>query len=154
MGGFLRYRHAPSGYYGVIHGSSDVYAAYFSSPDFHAGAHYRVLEPSEREDGMYRFIRHGAVLTNEFFTESTFQRWWNTEQYACYTSYKEVDYVVVEQAYQNRVHYNELPLLQELVSRGEASVNYTDPAGRFVVFDIRPFVARQARPESLSQCPL
>lgn len=154
MGGLLRYQHAPSGYYGVIHGSSDVYAAYFDSTEFQPGARYRVLEPSEREDGMYRFIRHGAVLSNEFFTESTFQRWWSTEQYACYTAYKQVDYVVVERAYQERVHYNEQALLDELVANGQANVNYSDPAGRFTVYDIRPFVSAQARPGSLSQCPL
>jgi glycosyltransferase involved in cell wall biosynthesis len=154
LGGFIRYQHAPAGYFGVVHASSDVYAEYFASPQFQPGAHYRVLEPSEREDGMYRFVRHGAVLSNEFFTESTFHRWWSQEQYGCYTSFKGVDFVVVEQAWEDRLHTNEEPLLQELVAGGDARVSYADPGGRFTVYDIRPFVSRQQKPESLSQCPL
>jgi hypothetical protein len=67
LGGIIRFYRSPSGYYGVIHDSSDVYAQYFASPAFQPGMTYRVLEPRERSDGMYRFIQHRAVLSNEFF---------------------------------------------------------------------------------------
>ena len=154
LGGVLRYDRAPSGYFGVLHPSSDVYAAFFASPDFQPGMTYRVLEPSEREDGMYRFIRHGAILSNEFFTESTFHRPWNINQYACYTAYKQVDFVVVERAWERRVKFNESDLLKSLVTGGQANARYADPAGRFVVYDIQPFVAGQHKPSSLSQCSL
>ncbi len=154
LGGFIGFYRAPSGYWGVVHDSSDVYAAFFASPAFQPGMTYRVLEPSEREDGMYRFIRHGAVLSNEFFTESEFHRPWNTDQYGCYTAYKRIDFVVVERAWERRLHFNEGDLLNSLVARRQASVTYADPGGRFVVYNIQPFVAGQHRPSSLSQCPL
>src|SRR5437867_5458739 len=131
LGGFIGFYRAPSGYWGVVHDSSDVYAAFFASPEFQPGMTYRVLEPSEREDGMYRFIRHGAVLSNEFFTESTFHRPWNMEQYACYTAFKRVDFVVVERVWERRLHFNEGDLLSSLVARGQASITYADPGGRF-----------------------
>jgi len=154
LGGFIGFYRAPSGYWGVVHDSSDVYAAFFASPEFQPGMTYRVLEPSEREDGMYRFIRHGAVLSNEFFTESTFHRPWNMEQYACYTAFKRVDFVVVERVWERRLHFNEGDLLSSLVARGQASITYADPGGRFVVYNIQRFVAGQHKPSSLSQCPL
>jgi len=154
LGGFIGFHGAPSGYWGILHDSSDVYAAFFASPEFQPGMTYRVLEPSEREDGMYRFMRHGAVLSNEFFTESTFHRPWNMEQYGCYTAFKRVDFVVVEQAWEHRMHFNEGDLLKSLVYRGQARIAYADPSGRFVVYNIQPFVAGQHRPSSLSQCPL
>ncbi len=160
MAGFLvlsaiiHYNHGPSGYYGAFHTSSDVYAEFFTSPAFVPGAHYRLLEPSEREDGMYRFIRHGAVLTNEFFTESVFHRGWALDQYACYASYKRVEYVVIEQAWYNRTHENEGQVLDSLVQAGQAGVVYTDPQSRFTVYDIRKFVTEKRRPDSLSECNL
>ena len=154
LGGVIGFNRAPSGYWGILHDSSDVYAAFFASPEFQPGMTYRVLEPSEREDGMYRFMRHGAILSNEFFTESTFHRPWNMDQYGCYTAFKRVDFVVVERAWERRLHFNEGDLLNSLVSRAQASIAYTDPRGRFVVYNIQPFVAGQSRPSSLSQCPL
>ncbi len=154
LGGVVRYYRSPSGYYGVFHASSDVYAQYFDSPSFQAGATYRVLEPSEREDGMYRFIQHRAVLSNEFFTESTMHRNWNADQYGCYAAYKGIDYVVVEKVWQERNGLNEGQLLDSLVADGKASVSYSDPAGRFVVYNIQPFVSGQQKPSSLSECSL
>jgi hypothetical protein len=154
LGGVVRYYRSPSGYYGVFHDSSDAYAEYFASPSFQAGATYRVLEPSEREDGMYRFIQHRAVLSNEFFTESTTHRNWTSDQYGCYAAYKGIDYVVVERAWQQRNNLNEGQLLDSLVGGGTASVAYSDPAGRFAVYNIQPFVSGRQKPSSLSQCSL
>ncbi len=154
MGGIVRFYRSPSGYYGVIHDSSDVYAQYFASPAFQPGMTYRVLEPRERSDGMYRFIQHGAVLSNEFFSESEMYRNWSADQYGCYAAYKGVDYVVVERAWEQRSHLNEGQLLQSLVSSGSASVSYTDPGGRFVVYNIQPFVSGRQKPSALSGCSL
>jgi hypothetical protein len=154
LGGIVRYYRSPSGYYGVFHQSHDVYAGYFASNAFHPGATYRVLEPSEREDGMYRFIQHRAVLATEFFTESTMHRSWSTDQYGCYAAYKSINYVVVERAWEERNHLNEGELVRSLVNDGKASVTYSDPDGRFVVYDIEPFVADHPKPSSLSQCSL
>jgi hypothetical protein len=142
------------GYYGAVHGSSDVYERFFASSSFQPGATYRVMEPNQREDGMYRFIRHGAVLSNEFFSESVFRRNWTAPQYGCYVAFKRIDYVVIERAYLNDFHRNEQTLLQSLVREGQASVAYADPAGRFTVFDTTRFARAQPQPLSLDECGL
>jgi len=143
---------AQGSYYGAIHRSSNIYAAFFQSPQFEPGATYRVLEPNEREDGMYRFIRHGAVLSNEFFSESTMRRSWTEPQYGCYVAFKGIQYVVVEKAYLHQFHVNEEKLLQSLASAGRADVVYADPWDKFTVYDMRQFAAEQQKPASLSQC--
>jgi len=152
MSGIVRYEGSPGGYYGVVHRSSDMYAEFFRSPEFQPGATYRVLEPSEREDGMYRFVRNGAVLSNEFFTESVFRRSWTEAQYGCYAAFKGIDFVSVEEAYLARYHMNESELLGSLVDTGRAQTVYADQAGRFTVYDVRPFVSEQSKPDSLSEC--
>ncbi len=139
-------------YYGALHFSDDIYAAYFQSPQFHPGATYRVVEPNDREDGMYRFIRHDAVLANEFFSESMFRRNWTNDQYACFLAFKQVDYVVIEGAYMANSPTNEQAVLEGLVSSGTAQSIYLDPQGKFTVYDVRPYVAAQAKPSSLDQC--
>jgi hypothetical protein len=154
MGGVVRFYRSPSGYYGAFHWSSDAYAEYFASDSFQPGATYRVLEPSEREDGMYRFIKNRAVLATEFFTESTMHRNWSAEQYGCYAAYKGIDYVVVEKAWEERNHLNEGELVRSLVGDGKASVAYSDPGGRFSVYNMEPFVGGYAKPDSLSECHL
>jgi hypothetical protein len=70
---------------GITGDSRPFYGAFIASPQFDAGLRYRVLEPNDWEDGAYQLIRHRAVLTQEFFDQSQFRRWWNTpEQYACF----------------------------------------------------------------------
>jgi glycosyltransferase involved in cell wall biosynthesis len=140
------------GYYGALHRSTNVYAGFFQSAQFQPGATYRVLEPNEREDGMYRFIQHGAVLSNEFFSESLFRRNWTEPQYACFAAFKAIDYVVVEKAYVHQFHYHEENLLQSLVRSGQAELAYADPGGKFNVYDIRRFAAEQPKPASLREC--
>lgn len=141
-------------YYGAIHGSRDIYADFFASGQFHPGAVYRVLEPNEREDGMYRFIQHGAVLSNEFFTESTMRRNWTEAQYGCYLAFKRVEYVAIERAYLQQYRRNEGDLLQRLAANGRATAVFADPGGRFTVYDVRPFAADRPRPASLNECGL
>ena len=141
-------------YYGALHFSTDIYAGYFESPQFHPGATYRVVEPNDREDGMYRFIRHGAVLANEFFSESIFRRNWTVDQYGCFLAFKGVDYVVMEKAYMVNSPTNEQEVLDGLASSGGARVTYVDTEGKFTVYDVQPFVSRQAKASSLSECGL
>ena len=143
---------AEGGYYGAIHRSTDIYADFFRSPRFEPGGTYRVLEPNDREDGMYRFIRHGAVLSNEFFSESIFRRNWRGPEYGCYAAFKGIDYVVVEKAYLRQYHSNERALLESLVRTGRAEVAYADQANRFTVYDVRQFAGEQRKPASLSEC--
>ena len=139
-------------YYGALHFATDTYAQFFDSPQFQPGATYRVLEPNDREDGMYRFIRHGAVLSNEFFSESIFRRSWEMPQYACFVAFKGIDYVVIEKAYMLYQPSNEQALLGSLVADGRAGVSYVDPEGRFTVYDVRRFAAEQPKPAALSEC--
>jgi hypothetical protein len=139
-------------YYGVIHRSSDIYADYFASPQFHPGAIYRVMEPTDRKDGMYRFIQHGAVLANEFFTESIFRNDWTVSQYECFLSYKQVSYVAIERAYIDSDHTNEKDLLDSFASSGLAQVIYADPANRFTVYDVQASNAQTATPTSFDSC--
>lgn len=139
-------------YYGALHFATDTYAEFFDSPQFQPGATYRVLEPNDREDGMYRFIRHGAVLSNEFFSESIFRRSWDMPQYACFVAFKGIDYVVIEKAYMLYQPSNEQALLGSLVAESRAGVSYVDPGGRFTVYDVRRFAAEQPKPAALSEC--
>ena len=139
-------------YYGVTHRSSDIYADFFASPQFHPGAVYRVMEPNDREDGMYRFIQNGAVLANEFFTESIFPNDWTVGQYECFLSYKEVKYVVIEQAFVDSDHTNEKNLLDSFVTSGLAKITYADPASRFTVYDVQASNAQTPRPASFDSC--
>jgi glycosyltransferase involved in cell wall biosynthesis len=150
--GPLRVSHGS--YYGAVHFSTDIYADFFKSPQFVPGATYRVLEPNEREDGMYHFIRHGAVLSNEFYSESVFRRSWTEAQYGCYLAFKGVDYVVVEKAYLRQWPVNEQDLLESLGGAGQAEVSYTDPEGKFTVYDVQRFASEQAKPAALSECGL
>ncbi len=140
------------GYYGAVHRSTNIYAGFFQSAQFQPGATYRVLEPNEREDGMYRFIQHGAVLSNEFFSESIFRQNWVEPQYACFVAFKAIDYVVLETAYLHQFGYNEGGLLQSLVGSGRAELAYVDPGGKFNVYDVRRFAAEQPKPSSLREC--
>ena len=139
-------------YYGVTHRSSDIYADFFASSQFHPGATYRVMEPNDREDGMYFFIQHGAVLANEFFTESIFPNDWTASQYECFLSYKEVGYVAMEQAYVDSDHTNEKNLLDSFVTSGLAEISNADPADRFTVYDVQASNAQTPRPTSFDSC--
>ena len=142
------------GYFGATHSTSDVYASFFDSPAFVPGAVYRVMEPTEREDGAYRFIRHGGVLANDFFGESYQRRNWTEAQFACYASAKSIEFDVIEASYTRRYRKNEASLLQALAAQGKAAVSYEDPAGRFTVYDIRPLTSRTQPPDSISDCGL
>jgi len=141
-------------YMGAFRSSHDIYASYFGSPAFEPGATYRVMEPKGREDGMYRFIKHGAVLSNDFFSESLQRRNWQMQQYDCYLAFKRVDYVVVERAYISEYKKDEATLLARFVDHGDAKVAYIDPRGRFTVYNVRDRVEHQQRPASLRDCRL
>ncbi len=141
-------------YFGAFHDSHDVYAAFFASAAFEPGATYRVMEPTEREDGIYRFIQRGAVISNEFFGESMMRRNWTEPDFACYAAYKGIDFDVVESAYNREYHKNESALLAGLVRSGAASRVYSDPTGRFEVYDLRALASLRPRPGSLAECGL
>jgi hypothetical protein len=83
-------------------------------------------------------MRGGAVLTQEFFDQSQFRRWWNTpEQYTCFLGAKQVDVVLLEKDYPLKFSQNENVRLDELAKQGKASVIYRERRGRFTAYDVR-----------------
>jgi hypothetical protein len=142
------------GYPGVFHAASDKYDAFFASTDFEPGLRYRVMAPTDREAGAYAFVRHGAVLSNGFFSESWLRRDWTEAQFACYAAYKGIDFDVIEGTYTRSYQKNEAGLLEQLVREKRVSVAYSDPEGRFTVYDVRRLVANTPKPGSLDTCGL
>jgi hypothetical protein len=128
---------------GITGDSRPFYSAFIASPQFDTNLRYRVLEPNDWEDGAYQLVRHHAVLTQEFFDQSQFRRWWNTPaQYACFLGAKQVDVVLIERSYPWKFSQNEDVRLNEFVAQGKARVVYTerDPDGRgslFRAYDVR-----------------
>ncbi len=91
--------YAQGGYDGLFQDSHDIYAPYFASAQFDPQATYRVMEPNQFEDGQYYFLRHGARLANEFFSESMFRRSWTEGEYRDFLAKKQIDYVSIERGY-------------------------------------------------------
>ncbi len=142
---------------GITNASHPFYGDFIASPQFDRDLRYRVLEPNDWEDGAYQLIRGGAVLTQEFFDQSQFRRWWNTpDQYTCFLGAKGVDVVLLERSYPWKFVQNEDVRLRELARQGQARVFFTgrDPDGRgpeFVAYDVRDVRQNGAR---LSECRL
>lgn len=128
---------------GFTNASHPFYGEFIASPQFDRDLRYRVLEPNDWEDGAYQLVRHGAVLTQEFFDQSQFRRWWNTsDQYTCFLGAKRVDIVLLERSYPWKFSQNEDVRLHELEQQGKARIIFTgrDPEGRgpqFKAYDVR-----------------
>jgi len=129
--------YAQGGYDGLFTQSHDIYAPYFVSAQFDPRATYRVMEPNQFEDGQYYFLRHGARLANEFFSESMFRRSWTEDAYRAFLTKKKIDYVSIERGYLAQYHTNEQQLLDGLTQRDLARVIYRDPEQRYVIYDVR-----------------
>lgn len=142
--------YAQGGYGGLFTQSHDIYAPYFASAQFDPRATYRVMEPNQYEDGQYYFLRHGARLANEFFSESMFRRSWTESEYRDFLSQKQIDYVSIERGYLAQYHTNEQQLLDALTQRDLARAVYRDPRARYVIYDVRPLrVAGLPNPPTL-----
>lgn len=129
--------YAQGGYDGLFTQSHDIYASYFASAQFDPRATYRVMEPNQFEDGQYYFLRHGARLANEFFSESMFRRSWTEGEYRDFLTNKNIDYVSIERGYLAQYHTNEQQLLDGLAQRDLARAIYRDPGQRYVIYDVR-----------------
>jgi hypothetical protein len=124
--------------FGLDRTSHPFYGEFLKSDAFDPALRYRVLEPNDREDGAYQLMRGGAVLTQEFFDQSQFRRWWNTpEQYACFLGAKQVDVVLLESDYRWKFSQNENVRLSEFEAQGTVRVIYRDPQLRFAAYDVR-----------------
>lgn len=143
--------------FGLDRVSHPFYGQFIASPQFDRNLRYRVLEPNDREDGAYQLIRHGAVLSQEFFDQSQFRRWWNTpEQYACFLGAKQVDVVLIERDYPLKFSQNEDVRLREFAQQGKASLIYSPPFVTGKRPQFRAFDVRHARQDGakLSDCKL
>lgn len=125
-----------SSYSGLVTEAHNDYQQYLESAFFHSGAIYRVVESGD-EQGQYYFIQDGAVLSNEFYSESYFHINWTQSSYCCYLSVKKIDYVVLSTDYVRRYHTNEADILKNLLDQKKATLVYEDPQGRFLVYDVR-----------------
>ncbi len=134
----VRITHKKVNTFGLDRTSHPFYGEFLRSPAFDRQLRYRVLEPNDREDGAYQLMRGGAVLTQEFFDQSQFRRWWNTpEQYACFLGAKHVDVVLLEKDYPLKFAQNEDVRLREFEQHGVARVVFRDSRGRFAAYDVR-----------------
>jgi len=128
-----------------------MYAPYFASVQFDPHATYRVMEPNQYEDGQYYFLRHGARLANEFFSESMFRRSWTEGEYRDFLARKQIDYVSIERGYLAQYHTNEQQLLDSLTQRDLARAIYRDPDQRYAIYDVRQArVAGESHPPTPS----
>lgn len=145
---------AVADYGGIFKRSHNLYAEFIRSDAFLPGANYRLLEPTEREDGAYYLMQAGGRLAQEFFTESLFRRDWTPSQYTCFIQAKAIDVVIVEWDYLKEFPKNEPALLLDFERQGILDRLYDDPAGRFVAFDVRPLRSEAAGPFPLRRCRL
>jgi hypothetical protein len=72
---------------------------------------------------MYQILRAGGSLDSEFFPESINRRSWpEAASYAAFLQRREVDYVIIYNAYDRRYQTNEHELLKHLLGRGTGRV--------------------------------
>ncbi|MBX7110465.1 MAG: glycosyltransferase family 2 protein [Dehalococcoidia bacterium] len=91
---------------------------------------YRVVTTTNHEDGMIEFLRGGATLAGEFFTESEGHRSFRTAQrYACFLDSNRVGRVVLSGEYLHAHHTDEVSLLDRLVTSRAAAKEYDGTDG-------------------------
>lgn len=89
--------------------------AYVRSPDFRAGATYRLLRVGDGKVGMYDLVRNGARLDSEPFPESIDRRSFaSTSEYLAFLQRRRVDYVIIYDDYDARYRTNEHQLLRQI----------------------------------------
>jgi hypothetical protein len=109
----------------------------FASPEFRRGATYRILRVADGKVGMYQLLQHGARLDSELFPESIDRRSWDyVSLYQRFLASRNVNFVLIYHAYDERYHTNEHALLDELVARGCATRTYQEPG--FDLYSINP----------------
>jgi hypothetical protein len=108
-------RHDDYGWGALTRRPDESLQAFIRSPDFHAGATYRILRAGDGKVGMYDLIRGGARIDSEFFPESIDRRsWTSTDNYAAFLAARGVEYVIVYGNYDSTWHTNEHDLLRQL----------------------------------------
>jgi hypothetical protein len=115
---------------GLWQHSSAQFDDYFAAMPVVPTASYRVMTLNNREDGMVEFLRRGAVLSDEFFSESRRRESFaSTRAYACFLLQKGTTHVVLSALYRQEGGTNEEQLLVELNERGLAHLEFERPGG-------------------------
>ena len=137
---------------GLWQRSHPRFAGYLAARPVVPGDSYRVMVRNNQEDGMVEFMKAGATLSNEFFTESQHrQRFSNVDAYTCLLATKRVDHVVVSGAYNRRFRTSELGMLESLAKSGFAEEEFRGDDGT-IAYRVRP--PESARRDSLRSCGL
>ena len=102
------------------------------------GSSYRVAVKNNHEDGMVEFLKAGAVLNGEFFTESEFRKKFSDPaSYRCFLATRKIDHVVLSGEYPQRFYGPERKQLDGLVKLGIAEQEYLGSDGT-VAYRVRP----------------
>ncbi len=113
---------------------------------------YRVMVKNNHEDGMVEFMKAGAILSSEFFTESeqrhTFR---DVDAYACLLATTEVGHVILGSEYPSHLRSSEEQMLEALASRGEAELEFRGEDGSAAY---RVHLPANARRGSVRDCHL
>ncbi|MBV8957559.1 MAG: hypothetical protein JO087_02230 [Actinobacteria bacterium] len=97
--------------------------AFTRSPEFEAGAMYRVLRIADGKQGLYQLIRHGGRLDSEFFPESVNIRSWpSPAAYGAFLRSRGVRYVMVWGGFDLVYRTNEHATLRRMADRTDCTV--------------------------------
>jgi glycosyltransferase involved in cell wall biosynthesis len=135
---------------GIWQTSQPRFTAYLQQHPIDPNGSYRVAVPNNHEDGMVQFMKAGAVLSNEFFTESEFRQTWPSESaYTCFLATKNIDHVVISGEYDQRFRVSETDMLEALAARGYAQQQFRGSDGT-VAYTVQP--PASARRASVRDC--
>jgi len=137
---------------GLWEQSQPRFEAYLAEHPIDPAGHYRVMLKNNHEDGMVEFLKKGAVLANEFFTESERrQKFPSIESYTCFLATKEIDHVVIHHEYLARYRRSELGMLDQMVAANQAQLEFEGADGTRAYLVHPPAAAKKA---SISDCHL
>ncbi len=98
---------------------------FIDSPAFAANSQrtYRILRVADGKIGMYQLVRAGARLDSEPFPESIDRRSFRSiDEYLAFLRDREVGFVIIYRAYDDRYQTNEHALLEQLAASGSAGI--------------------------------
>lgn len=123
---------------GLWEQSQPRFAEYLATHPIDPHGSYRVATSNNHEDGMYQFMQAGAVLSNEFFTESEYRRKWpNVDAYACFLATRRIDHVVISGEYRQSLRENETRMLEALAASGYAEQEFRGTDGT-IAYTVHP----------------
>lgn len=138
---------APSGLWSR---STPQFSDYLAGAPVDHAHSYRVMTQNNREDGMVEFMKAGAVLSNEFFSESENRRSFSSlDQYECLLATRNAGHVILTGGYQRHWRTNERALLDRMAMEGRAQREY-ESSGGTVAYQVSP--RQDARKGSLRAC--